>query len=168
MDPKPFEHIELQSNFENASFSKHQIVVAILQKNELRWTSTKEGCHPTGVPAPWQIIISPNAMMYIFMMSPLTLRVSLSKIVMTILHLFGALEEFLSPVTSIFQTSSVQVIDKKEKPKYHELAFWEVSMSISCDFDLCAQVIFPLWVESEWLTVTKGKPTQAIRNRNWE
>jgi hypothetical protein len=42
---------------------------------------------------------------------------------MTILHLFGALEEFLSPVTSIFQTLSVQVIDKKEKPKYHELAF---------------------------------------------
>ncbi len=62
-------------------------------------------------------------MMYIFMMSPLTLRVSLSKIVMTILHLFGALEEFLSPVTSIFQTLSVKVIDKKEKPKYHELAF---------------------------------------------
>ncbi len=42
MDPQPFEHIGLQSNFENASFGKHQIVVAILQKNELRWTSTKD------------------------------------------------------------------------------------------------------------------------------
>jgi hypothetical protein len=36
IDPEPFEHIGLQSNFENASFGKHQIVVAILQKNELR------------------------------------------------------------------------------------------------------------------------------------
>jgi hypothetical protein len=36
MDPEPFECIGLQSKFENASFGKHQIVVAILQKDELR------------------------------------------------------------------------------------------------------------------------------------
>jgi hypothetical protein len=36
MDPEPFEHIGLQSNFENASYGKHQIVVGILQKNGLR------------------------------------------------------------------------------------------------------------------------------------
>jgi hypothetical protein len=102
------------------------------------------------------------------------LRASLSKIEITSLHLFGALEEFLSRVTSIFQTLSVQVFDKKEKPKYHELAFWEALMSIMSLWPLCSSNIsivnWKWMVDSEELTWAKSfKPVRkGNQPKQWE